>query len=305
MNITYIADESDNLLMLKTILKNKLYISSRLLIHLKNNNCIYVNNNPVNVLTVIHTNDVVSILLDKLTNLIDLPLSKFNIWEYSLNILYEDDYLIIVNKPNNMPVHPCSTEQSHTLANALVYYFFKNNINVLGIHILTRLDKNTSGICVIAKNKYIQELFVRKKDVINFRKEYIAIVNGIVEKAHDFIEENISRKKDTIILREVNKSGDFAKTEYYRLSTNLEKNYSVLRVILHTGRTHQIRVHMSHIGHTLLGDELYFTDKSKKNIRKYISRQALHAYNISFNHPITNEFITVTCNLPDDMQVLI
>ena len=138
----------------------------------------------------------------------------------------------------------------------------------------------------------------------NLKKEYIAIVNGIVNDKHGIIEQPISRKNDSIILREVNKDGEYAKTEYFLYENNYSKNYSVLNVILHTGRTHQIRVHMASIGHVLLGDTLYAEEFELKDINKLIERQALHSYKISFYHPIGNKYISLTCNVPDDMKNL-
>ena len=207
--------------------------------------------------------------------------------------------MLIVNKDCNTPIHPSADNYENTLSNYVAYYLENKGIN--GIHILTRLDKNTSGICIFVKNEYIQELFMRKKDDIKLQKEYFCIVNGIIKKDHDIIELPIARKENTIILREVNENGDYAKTEYFVLNKNYHKNYTALKIILHTGRTHQIRVHLSHMNHTLLGDDLYAKENEKDFIQNYISRQALNYKKISFYHPITNEYIEIESNLPDDL----
>jgi 23S rRNA pseudouridine1911/1915/1917 synthase len=300
MNLNYYVKDIDNEKTLKYILKNKLFISNRLLTKLKLNSNILVNGKSENVNYVLKANDKIEIFIpDNNKKFSD----KFSTEKNELDILYEDDYLLILNKPAGIPIHPSSNNYTNTLSNYVAYYLENKGIN--GIHVITRLDKNTSGICVFAKNEYIQELFIRKKDKIKFQKEYLCIVNGILKKDHDIIELPIARKKDTIILREVNLNGDYAKTEYFTLKRFYEKNYSVAKVILHTGKTHQIRVHMSHIGHTLLGDDLYASEELKSNITKYILRQALHCKSICFYHPITNEFIKLEAKIPKDMENII
>ena len=202
-----------------------------------------------------------------------------------------------------MAVHPSCANYESTLSNAVATYLEKQNI--YSIHIVTRLDKNTSGICIFAKNEYIQELFIRKKYEVKLQKEYIAIVNNIEKTDHDIIELPISRKDNSIILREVNENGDYAKTEYLVKKRNYEKNYTILNIILHTGRTHQIRVHMAAIGHVLLGDTLYAKEYNITDIDKLIKRQALHSHIVSFNHPITGKYIKIESCIPDDMLKLI
>lgn len=302
MELKYIVKREDENKKIGKILKDKLYISAILLNKLKSNNYIFVNGKTVFTNYVLKEND--NILVNIPNNLSNTKFTdKFKYVEKELDILYEDEYLLIVNKPQNMPVHPSSYNYENTLSNIVAYYLSKQDIH--NIHIVTRLDKNTTGVCIFAKNAYVQELFLRKKDIINFTKEYIAVVNGIVNKEHDIIEKRIARKKNTIILREINENGDYAKTEYYTLHKNLEKNYSVLKVLLHTGRTHQIRVHMASISHVLLGDELYATEHNVNDIQKYIKRQALHAYKVTFNHPVTNKKMEITASIPEDMKELI
>ena len=296
MNLKYIVNKDEANTKLKYILKNKLYISNILLTKLKLKNSIFVNNEEKFVNYLVKENDIITVTIPNS----DTKFSdKFKTINNKINILYEDDYLLIINKDYNTPIHPSSDNYENTLSNYVAYYLENKGIN--GIHILTRLDKNTSGICIFAKNEYIQELFMRKKDDIKLQKEYFCIVNGIIKKDHDIIELPIARKENTIILREVNENGDYAKTEYFVLNKNYDKNYTALKIILHTGRTHQIRVHLSHLGHTLLGDDLYAKDSEKDFIQNYISRQALHCKKISFYHPITNEYIEIESNLPNDL----
>lgn len=311
MNIQYIVDKNDNNSTLKQILKNNLYVSTKLITKLKTTNSILVNNKPEFINHIVKYNDVIILDFNNMNSDIfsnkeqknERFLDKYSPYDFPINILYEDDYLLIVEKPSNMLIHPTCDNRISTLANAMAKYLDKQNI--YSIHILTRLDKDTSGICVLAKNEYIQELFEKKKDIINIKKEYLCIVNGLVEKNHDFIIKNIARSPGSIITREINEMGDFAKTEYNVLKKLEDKNATVLNIILHTGRTHQIRVHMKSIGHTLLGDDLYADKNEEEIILKYIKRQALHCTKISFQHPITNDFIEINSNPPDDILNII
>ena len=302
MKIEYIIQKDDENKKVKDILKSKLYVSSILLRKLRENHLIYINGNNIYTNYLVKEGEILSF------SLVENPLErkfedKFKLVDRPLDILYEDEYLLIVNKEANMQVHPSINDYENTLSNIVASYLKKQGI--YNIHIVTRLDHNTTGICIFAKYSYIQELFVRKKEQINLQKWYIAIVNNIVEKSHDIITKNIARKENTIILREVNENGDFAKTEYFVESRNLTKNYTVLKVLLHTGRTHQIRVHLASINHVLLGDELYAKEYNVENITKYISRQALHSSKVIFNHPITNKEIVINSNLPNDMEKLV
>ncbi|MEG1059881.1 MAG: RluA family pseudouridine synthase [Clostridia bacterium] len=278
---------------------NKLKLKSAILVNLK----------PEFVNYILHIGDSIVVKLDSVikdkAKMDNSFLNKFSPSNLPLDILYEDDYLLIISKIAGIAIHPSFNNYENTLSNAVAPYLAKQNIG--SIHILTRLDKNTSGVCIFAKNEYIQELFNRKKDSICMQKEYICLVDGIMEKDHDIILTNIARKPDSIITREINKKGLYAKTEYFTLKRSISKNISLLKVILHTGRTHQIRVHLASISHVLLGDSLYSQEYGidAKYISKYITRQALHAIKISFKHPITGVDISVISNIPYDMQCII
>lgn len=305
MNILYKANTDDCGKQLKSILKNKLYISNILRYNLIKFNKITVNGNICFPNLILKQNDEIKVILDNDT---DLKTDTYNFYEkfpaynFNLDILYEDEYLLIINKPANIEIHPCATNHEKTLSNAVFNYLRKQNI--LNIHIVTRLDKNTTGICIFAKHKYIQELFVRKKEQINLQKIYTAIVNGIIKNDHGIIEKNIVRDDNSIILRKTCTSnyGEYAKTEYFVTCRNYDKNYSVVNVILHTGKTHQIRVHFTSINHPLLGDSLYSNDE---HIKENIQRQALHCNKIIFNHPILQKELTIISDIPEDMKKLI
>lgn len=304
MKLEYVVKKEDQNLMVRDIVKKKLKVSSRLYrkivkdIKLNDKEC-YVSNR-------VKENDIVSVNLD---NAYDENISydKFTVWEHKLDILYEDEYVLCVNKESGVVCHPTSLHQEKTLYNAVIYYYMKQGLKV-PIHFVNRLDRDTTGVVVIAKHKYVQELLVKQMEDGSFNKEYIAIVYGKMENDTGVIERRIKRKENTIILREVTDSlgGDYAKTEYEVLEYNEKENYSVLKVKLYTGRTHQIRVHFSSIGHPLLGDELYVNESNIRvqNIKEYISRQALHAYKIDF-FDITGRKVEVLAPLANDMNKVI
>ena len=210
-----------------------------------------------------------------------------------LDILYEDDDVIALNKPPFMPTHPSHEHQSDTLANALAYYFESKGIPFV-FRAVNRLDRDTSGVVLVAKNK--NSAFVLAKQIAEFKvtKKYIAIVDGEVLSSGK-IEGNIRRIEDGKMRRGVFPDGQYALTEYEVLG--VKNGLSALLVSPKTGRTHQIRVHTSYIGHPILGDTLY----GNENGSELISRQALHAYSLTFSLPSNNETITVTAPLPSDM----
>lgn len=307
MKIEYIVTKLDDSKTLKDLLKNKLYISSILLKKLKDTRSILVNEETGYVKNPVRENDIITVNFDKVDsdkkNQANSFCNKFNLLNGDLDIIYEDEYLLVINKPSNMPIHPSSDNYENTLSNIVANYLY--NQGLYGIHIVTRLDKNTTGLSIFAKNSYIQELFIRKNYLINLQKQYLCICDGIIQDNNFIIEKKIARKDNSIILREVNESGDYAKTECRVIKRVYEKNYSIVEVILHTGRTHQIRVHMASINHVLLGDDLYANEYEVADICKYIKRQALHCHKLSFYHPITNKYIQLIAKIPEDISNLL
>lgn len=210
-----------------------------------------------------------------------------------IDIVYEDEYFLIVNKGINLPSIPSRNMEDESLLERVNYYFREKNINSIP-HIVTRLDKNTSGLVLIAKHRHIHALFSN----LSIDKYYTALVNGKVEN-NAIVEAPIRRVSSSIIEREVGEGGEYAKTEYWLEKNIQELNISIVKLKLYTGKTHQIRVHMKYEGHPLLGDKLYGGDVS------FIKRQALNCSNLAFVHPITREFIDIKVEIPADMKKVI
>lgn len=201
-----------------------------------------------------------------------------------IDVVYEDEYVIAVNKPRNMPVHPSRGNHLPTVANAirasLGYPFVFRAVN--------RLDRDTSGIVLIAKDRLSGAKLYQAMKERRFGKTYLAVVEGVPE-AHGIIDAPIARESEGSIKRVVREDGKRCVTEYELLSTD-ENGSSLVKVTPHTGRTHQIRVHMAHIGHPLVNDFLYGTRTE--------DTYSLHCASLSFPHPITNETITVNAEIP-------
>ncbi|MBQ3418035.1 MAG: RluA family pseudouridine synthase [Ruminococcus sp.] len=218
---------------------------------------------------------------------ISLPTDKNEILpvEGTLDILYEDKYLIVINKPCGMPVHPVKVYQSDTLAN-LVAFHQRQRGEEYTFRALNRLDKDTSGCVVIAKDRITCGLLQGK-----IQKEYIAVCEGVIIQAGT-VSAPIKLKDGSKIVREVREGGKTAVTHYEPISHS--KKHTLLRLWLETGRTHQIRCHMSSLGHPLAGDDLYSGSLSR------IHRQALHCYKVEFIHPITKESILLDTGIPEE-----
>lgn len=288
MEIIYTVKEDNKTI--KQILKENLFISDKLLIFLKRNGLIFCNNqNVINLNFLATPNDIIKVDLnfeEDNSNIVPVKMD--------LNIIYEDEALLILNKPAGIPVHPSMLHYTNSLSNGVRYYFDSINLKKK-IRPVNRLDRNTSGIVIFAKNQYIQECLIHQMQTKEFKKFYLAIIEGHLDNLEGTIDAPIARKENSIIERCVNENGEKAVTHYKVLKQNFEKNYDLIECLLETGRTHQIRVHFSYIGHPLIGDTLYGNDS------KYIARQALHAYKVEFIHPITNESMQFTADVPDDL----
>lgn len=217
-------------------------------------------------------------------------------WDVPLDIVYEDEDILVINKPADMPIHPSLNHYTHTLANAVVSYYEKQGIPYV-FRCMNRLDRDTTGLTILAKNMLSASILSR--DIVERRvhRRYLAIVDGILEGSGT-IDAPIARAHDSLITRQVDFThGEKAITHYRSLTC--ENGLSLISLNLETGRTHQIRVHMKHIGYPLIGDFLYHPDSME-----HIGRQALHSYELEFTHPITKKAMKLTAPLPDDMRIL-
>ena len=216
-----------------------------------------------------------------------------------LNIVYEDEDLMVINKPAGMPIHPSMNNYYNSMANALAYYFEQQNCPFV-FRCINRLDRDTSGLTIVAKH-YVSagmlSTMIANKAASGIMREYLAIVKGSVQPSEGTITAPLGRKEGSIIERTVDfEKGESAVTHYRVLD---EKNgHSLVSLILETGRTHQIRIHMKYLGYPLIGDYLYNPDMEQ------IQRQALHAWKLSFVHPITGETLAFTAPLPEDMMAV-
>lgn len=214
--------------------------------------------------------------------------------DIDLDVVYEDDYIIIINKPRDMVVHPAAGNEEHTLVNALLNHCKLSMINSERPGIVHRLDKDTTGLIVCAKDDETHLKLVEKFSNREITKKYLAICNGSFSKDNGLIDKPIGRdEKDRKKMSVKSKSGKEALTEYNVLISNLK--YSLVDVTLHTGRTHQIRVHFSSLNHPIVGDETY----GNKNEKIKANGQMLHSYYLEFLHPITEENLSFTV-LPDE-----
>ena len=276
---------------IKEVLLSHFKISHRLLTKLKQKNAIFLNHTPCYVNDKIIEGDIVEINLNYEEENDNIAPTSI-----ALSILKENDEYIIINKPANMPVHPSCNHYSDTLSNGVRFYFDSINLKKL-IRPVNRIDSDTTGIVIFAKNEYIQENFIRQMKQNLFQKYYLAITEGFWENKKGIIDKAITRKQGSIMEREVSSSGETAITHYEVIQEHTIQNtpISILLCKLETGRTHQIRVHLSYMGHPILGDTLYGSNK------KLANRQLLHSYIVEFIDPITNKKEKIQSPIPKDM----
>lgn len=291
MRFEFIADQHTKI---KTFLK-KHGVSKGLLAKIKyTGGAILVNDQPQNATYLLDIGDRVTIDIpaeEDLTGSLE-PIS------FPLDIVYEDDHFLAINKPVGYASIPSSLHSS-TIANFVKGYLVEQDYENKQVHIVTRLDRDTSGVMLFAKHGYAHARLDKQLQAKLIHKRYYALVKGggVLEQEGDIIAP-IGRPEDSIITRCVTKTGKYAHTSYKVVQS--WGDIHLVDIQLHTGRTHQIRVHFSHIGFPLLGDDMY-----GGSLECGIQRQALHCHNLAFDNPFTAERIDLESILPDDFQAVI
>lgn len=290
--ITYKVKPEGNESKVRDYLKYEENLSSRFIKNAAMDKRLWVNNEKVKLNYVLKEGDIIKVDVEK-----D---ETQNIQGEDLNIevVHEDEDLLVVNKPPFMVVHPTKRHQSGTLANGVIYHFRKNNDSSI-VRLVSRLDRDTSGLIMIAKNQFSHMNLAKSMEKNEVKKSYLAIIHGHLDKAEGTIDLPIGRLENETIRRGVTEDGQRSVT-HYKVIESYERG-SLLELVLETGRTHQIRVHLSHIGHPIYGDTLY----GEEDDSDLIERQALHAYGLKVPHPRSGNILDFHSELPEDMKKLL
>ncbi len=267
-------------------------VSHRMYNDVKSTGTILVNGNAVGLDYKLAVGDEVTVIFPPEASDDDVAFS-----DEAIDVIYEDDNWLVVNKPAGLTSVPGPSNRVDTLVNRIKGYLKKQGRTDLRPHLITRLDRFTSGIVLVAKNRLANSLANQQVAQHKIDKMYYAVVDGIGLDDHGMIDKPIGRVGDNF-RREVIADGQKAKTEYWKVSELGDS--TLVRLKLHTGRTHQIRVHMTSLGHPLLGDELY-----EGPLDRGIDRQALHAYYLQFEDELANQVRTFEIELPEDMKSVV
>lgn len=267
-------------------------VSHRMYNDLKQSGTIMVNGNETKLDYKLQVGDALTIIFPPEESDDDVSFS-----DQPIDVIYEDNNWLVINKPAGLTSVPGPANREDTLVNRIKGYLRQQGEVDLKPHLITRLDRFTSGLVLVAKHRLANSLANQESAEHKIDKSYYAIVSGTGLPDHDIVDLPIGRVGDNF-RREVIEEGQAAKTEFWVVKTF--SDYTLVKLKLHTGRTHQIRVHMTALGHPLLGDELY---DGPKNLG--IDRQALHAYYLSFNDGIANQIRTFETELPNDMTAVI
>ncbi|MGG2196295.1 MULTISPECIES: RluA family pseudouridine synthase [Paenibacillus] len=290
--LEYVVPPEDDGIVLRTVLRSRLGVSRKLLSRLKmTEQGITVNGERKYIDVKVRTGDRVAVRMieEQSDDIMPQPMP--------LNILYEDEELLVLNKEAGLIVHPTHGHYTGTIANGVVHYWRERgeNFRFRPIH---RLDQETSGALAVAKNPYVHQQISEQMQAHQLKKEYLAIVHGRMADDAGTVNAPIDRNPDAPHLRIVTETG-YAAVTHYRIERRFAEA-TLVRLRLETGRTHQIRVHMQHLGHPLLGDKLYgFKSESAE---AGIDRHALHACTLGLTHPTLKRWMEFEAPMPDDME---
>jgi len=286
--ITFIIDELFNNKSIEEFF-HYFHLSRKTIHLLKQNKEYQLNGNYISSETLLKTNNKLTIRSFEKDDQMYPPTFS------TIDIIYEDDFLLIVNKPAYLPIYPDSLEKRESL-NHYVSYYYQTQGYDYPIRPIHRLDNDTTGLVIYCKCALLQPLLDYRLSKKEIQRHYLAIVEGQLDKKKYTVHTYIATDRHHSSKVRVSKKGKEAITHYQCLKSY--KSFSLVECLLETGRKHQIRVHMSSIGHPLLGDPLYGHSSS------YVKRQALHAYLVEMIHPITLEKLYIECPLPKDFQFL-
>ena len=278
---------------IREFLKYQMGLSSRLIRSAALDKRVLVNKIPVRMSYILKENDEIVINLAKKES---QNIEPENI---PLDIVYEDEDIIVINKQPNMVVHPTKRHQNGTLANGLLYYFKESGQDCI-VRLVSRLDMDTSGLIIIGKNQYSHMELSKDMQENKVEKRYLALVHGHLEKEEGTIDLPIYRPDEEGTIRRVIDDRGQRSITHYKVVERL-KDGDLVECLLETGRTHQIRVHLNALGHPIYGDTLYGYEEDTK----YIARQALHAYGLNFKSPRTKIDLELRANLPEDIKLLL
>ena len=287
-NIDYIIDEDSAGLRVEQFLRRKRYSGQNLSEIKRMPKSILVNGVHYYMRQELSKGDHLQVRICETKNSEKIPPTNL-----PLNIIYEDEDLLVLNKPAGMPIHPSLNNYTNSMANALAYYFQSQGKPFI-FRCCNRLDRDTSGLTIVSKHLVSGSILSDMTKYREVHREYLAIARGSVTPSEGTIQAPLGRKEGTIIERTVDwEHGEDAVTHYKVVKE--AKGHSLVSLRLETGRTHQIRIHMKYLGYPLIGDYLYNPDM------EYMTRQALHSHHMEFTHPITGEHMSFTAPLPEDM----
>lgn len=290
--IPYQITKADEKKTIGQFLKERGYSHPVLVQLKKTTNGILHNHKWAYVTEVLYAGDSLTITIEE--NIFDSHIAPVQL---PVEICYEDEDLLVINKPAGMPIHPSMKNHDNTLANALMYYFHTQNIPFT-FRCMNRLDRDTTGLTIVAKHALSAAVLNRQITQRSIHRTYLAICRGLVPESGT-IDAPIARADSSTIERCVDFTrGEAAVTHFKRTAYQDDLDLSLVSLSLETGRTHQIRVHMKYIGHPLIGDFLYHPDM------RYIHRQALHSSELEFMHPVTNQKMHFHTQLPPDMKCI-